>query len=96
MLLQIKDKLRDDPRYRTVRREDRETLFNSYVAELQAVELEAERKAKAKREEEVYFSSFKWMTLYVYDCLHSSMSSVHIGSKGVKYLYHELMDLQFL
>ena len=83
MCLQIKDKLRNDPRYRTVRREDREALFNSYVAELQAVEQEAERKAKAKREEEVYFSSFKWMTLYVYDCLHSSMSSVHIGSKGV-------------
>lgn len=52
-LLQVKDKLRNDPRYRNVKREDRETLFNTYVDELRAAEQEAERAAKAKREEEV-------------------------------------------
>eukprot|EP00250_Pteridium_aquilinum_P015885 c22819_g1_i1 orf=261-3680(+) len=48
----VKDSLRNDSRYRTVRREDREALFNAYVAELRAAEQEAERAAKAKREEE--------------------------------------------
>lgn len=48
----VKDALRNDPRYRSVKREDRETLFNSYVSELRAAEQEAERSAKAKREEE--------------------------------------------
>lgn len=48
----VKDKLRNDSRYRTVKREEREALFNSYVAELRAEEQEAERTAKVKREEE--------------------------------------------
>jgi hypothetical protein len=37
-----------------VKREDREALFNEYVDEMRAAEQEAERAAKAKREEEVY------------------------------------------
>lgn len=48
----VKDKLRNDSRYRTVKREEREALFNTYVAELRVAEQEAERAAKAKREEE--------------------------------------------
>eukprot|EP01018_Ginkgo_biloba_P031680 Gb_26149 [translate_table: standard] len=48
----VKDSLRSDSRYKAVKREDREALFNEYVAELRAAEQEAERAAKAKREEE--------------------------------------------
>lgn len=45
----VKDKLRNDPRYRTVMREEREALFNAFVGKLMAAEQEAER---AKREQE--------------------------------------------
>ncbi|XP_057860984.2 pre-mRNA-processing protein 40C [Cryptomeria japonica] len=48
----IKDGLRGDSRYKAVKREDREALFNEYVQELRAAEQEAERAAKAKRDEE--------------------------------------------
>ncbi|MCO5606517.1 hypothetical protein L7F22_060705 [Adiantum nelumboides] len=48
----VKDKLRNDPRYKTVMREEREALFNAFVGELRAAEQEVERAAKAKREEE--------------------------------------------
>lgn len=49
----MKDSLRDDPRYKSVRHEDREVLFNKYISDLKAVEEEAEREAKAKRDEQV-------------------------------------------
>ncbi|KAA8532296.1 hypothetical protein F0562_032329 [Nyssa sinensis] len=48
----VKDSLRDDPRYKSVKHEDRELLFNEYISVLKAVEEEAERAAKAKREEQ--------------------------------------------
>ncbi|XP_020599394.1 pre-mRNA-processing protein 40C isoform X2 [Phalaenopsis equestris] len=48
----VKDNLRNDPRYKTVNHEEREALFNEYMAELRAVEQEAERAAKAKKEEQ--------------------------------------------
>lgn len=50
---QVREGFRSDPRYIIVKREDREGLFNSYIAELVSVEQEAERAAKAKRDEEV-------------------------------------------
>ncbi|XP_068646945.1 pre-mRNA-processing protein 40C-like isoform X2 [Aristolochia californica] len=48
----VKDGLRNDPRYRTVKHEDREVLFNEYITELKAAEEEAERALKAKRNEQ--------------------------------------------
>ncbi|CAN6463444.1 unnamed protein product [Victoria cruziana] len=48
----IKDSLRSDPRYKSVKHEERESLFNEYISELKAAEQEAERAARAKREEE--------------------------------------------
>ncbi|KAL2641453.1 hypothetical protein R1flu_009040 [Riccia fluitans] len=48
----IREVVRVDPRYSAVKREEREGLFNAYVAELLSVEQEAERAAKAKRDEE--------------------------------------------
>lgn len=45
--------MRNDPRYKTVNHEEREALFNEYIAELRAVEHEAERAAKAKKDEQV-------------------------------------------
>ncbi|KAL5553004.1 hypothetical protein UlMin_040405 [Ulmus minor] len=48
----VKDSLRDDPRYKSVKHEDREILFNEYLSDLRAAEEEAEREAKAKREEQ--------------------------------------------
>ncbi|KAK0573247.1 hypothetical protein LWI29_004877 [Acer saccharum] len=48
----VKDSLRNDPRYKSVKHEDREFLFNEYISELKAAEDEAERGTKAKREEQ--------------------------------------------
>ncbi|XP_062164261.1 pre-mRNA-processing protein 40C isoform X2 [Alnus glutinosa] len=48
----VKDSLRNDPRYKSVKHEDREVLFNEYISELKAGEEELEREAKAKREEQ--------------------------------------------
>ncbi|KAG6382864.1 hypothetical protein SASPL_157415 [Salvia splendens] len=48
----VKDSLRSDPRYKSVKHEDREKLFNEYVAELQATVEETAQKAKAKQDEE--------------------------------------------
>lgn len=48
----VKDSLRDDPRYKSVKHEDREVLFNEYISDLRAVEEEVEREAKAKRDEQ--------------------------------------------
>ncbi|KAF5195719.1 Pre-mrna-processing protein 40c [Thalictrum thalictroides] len=48
----VKDSLRSDPRYKSVRHEDRELLFNEYISELRAVEEEVDRATKAKREEQ--------------------------------------------
>ncbi|XVF85511.1 hypothetical protein PTKIN_Ptkin17bG0123300 [Pterospermum kingtungense] len=48
----VKDSLRDDPRYKCVKHENREVLFNEYIFELKAIEENAERKDKVKKEEE--------------------------------------------
>ncbi|XP_031477096.1 pre-mRNA-processing protein 40C isoform X1 [Nymphaea colorata] len=48
----MKDSLRGDPRYKSVKHEEREILFNEYISELKAAEQEAERAARAKKEEE--------------------------------------------
>ncbi|KAK7264143.1 hypothetical protein RJT34_31747 [Clitoria ternatea] len=48
----VKESLRDDPRYKYVRHEDREVLFDEYISELKAAEHAAERETKAKREEQ--------------------------------------------
>ncbi|CAL9107205.1 unnamed protein product [Musa textilis] len=48
----IKESLRDDPRYKAVKHEERETLFNEYIAELKSAVDEVERSAKAKRDEQ--------------------------------------------
>ncbi|KDP22962.1 hypothetical protein JCGZ_01659 [Jatropha curcas] len=48
----VKESLRNDPRYKSVKHEDREFLFNEYLSELKAVEEEAEREAKVKKEEQ--------------------------------------------
>nr|XP_004297757.2 PREDICTED: pre-mRNA-processing protein 40C isoform X2 [Fragaria vesca subsp. vesca] len=48
----VKDSLRNDPRYKSVKHEDREVLFNKYLSDLKAVEEEAEREAKTKRDEQ--------------------------------------------
>ncbi|XWS34418.1 hypothetical protein CRYUN_Cryun21dG0036900 [Craigia yunnanensis] len=48
----VKDSLRDDPRYKCVKHEDREVLFNEYISEVKAIEEKAERKEKVKKEEE--------------------------------------------
>ncbi|EEF46576.1 Pre-mRNA-processing protein PRP40, putative [Ricinus communis] len=48
----VKESLRNDPRYKSVKHEEREVLFNEYLSELKAAEEEAEWKAKVKREEQ--------------------------------------------
>ena len=50
----MKESLRNDPRYKSVKHEEREVLFNEYLSELKAAEEDAEREAKVKREEQVY------------------------------------------
>lgn len=59
-VFQIREIVRNDPRYIAVKREEREGLFLAYISELHSAEQEAERAAKAKREEEVqHFSLAK-------------------------------------
>ncbi|XP_052310828.1 pre-mRNA-processing protein 40C [Populus trichocarpa] len=48
----VKDSLRNDPRYKSVKHEDREVFFNEYLSELKAAEGKAERDARGKREEQ--------------------------------------------
>ncbi|XP_047330248.1 pre-mRNA-processing protein 40C isoform X2 [Impatiens glandulifera] len=47
----VKDDLKDDPRCKSVKREDREILFNEFLSELKAAEEEVSRASKAKYEE---------------------------------------------
>jgi transcription elongation regulator 1 len=51
--MQVKESIRDDPRYKSVKHEDRELLFNEYISELKSAEHAAERETRAKREEQV-------------------------------------------
>ncbi|KAJ0808119.1 putative FF domain-containing protein [Helianthus annuus] len=48
----VKDMFRNDPRYKSVKHEDREDIFSEYISELKESGVEAERAAKAKRDEE--------------------------------------------
>ncbi|CAA0808371.1 Pre-mRNA-processing protein 40C [Striga hermonthica] len=48
----VKDSFKSDPRYKSIKHDDREKLFDEYVAELKAAEEETMRKAKAKQDEE--------------------------------------------
>ncbi|XP_039015350.1 pre-mRNA-processing protein 40C-like [Hibiscus syriacus] len=48
----VKDNLRDDPRYKSVKHEDREVLFNEYISELKAIEEKSKRKERVRKEEE--------------------------------------------
>ncbi|KAJ6720753.1 TRANSCRIPTION ELONGATION REGULATOR 1 [Salix viminalis] len=52
----VKDSLRNDPRYKSVKHEDREVFFNEYLSELKAAE-EAERDARGKTEEQLLSTS---------------------------------------
>lgn len=54
----MKDILRGDPRYKSVKHEGREILFNEYISELKAAHEEAERAAKAKKDEHVNILNF--------------------------------------
>lgn len=46
----VKEGLRDDPRYKAVKHEEREALFNEYISELKSVGDEAERAGKAEQD----------------------------------------------
>ena len=45
--------MRDDPRYRSVKHEDREALFNEYISELRAGDGQMDRAGKERNNEEV-------------------------------------------
>lgn len=62
----MKESLRNDPRYKSVRHEDREVLFNEYISELKAAEDGAEREAKIRREEQVYAFIFLILNVCTY------------------------------
>lgn len=49
----MKDSLRSDPRYNSVKHEDRDILFNEYISELKASAEEEEQEVKRKRQEQV-------------------------------------------
>lgn len=66
----MKDTLRNDPRYKSVKHEDREILFVEYISELKAVEAEAEQVAKAKRDEQVHRS--------LYSCLCNDLLFIYV------------------
>ncbi|XP_061985592.1 pre-mRNA-processing protein 40C-like isoform X1 [Populus nigra] len=53
----VRDNLRNDPRYKSVKHEDREVFFNEYLSELKAAEGKAERDARGKREEQLSSTS---------------------------------------
>ncbi|KAG2548335.1 hypothetical protein PVAP13_9KG160700 [Panicum virgatum] len=47
----VKENFRSDPRYKATKHDERETIFNEYIAELKSAEQEAEQAAKAKVDE---------------------------------------------
>lgn len=49
----MKDSFRSDPRYKSIKHEDREVFFNQYISELKAAEAESEHVLKEKNNEEV-------------------------------------------
>ncbi|AQK65003.1 Pre-mRNA-processing protein 40C [Zea mays] len=48
----VKENFRSDPRYKAMKHEERETIFNEYIVELKSAEQEAEQAAKAKVDEQ--------------------------------------------
>lgn len=62
----MKESLRNDPRYKSVKHEDREILFNEYISELKAAKEEVEKETKAKREEQVYI--YIYMKIFLRTC----------------------------
>lgn len=48
----VKEHIRSDPRYKAVKHEERENVFNEYIAELKSAEREVEQAAKAKVDEQ--------------------------------------------
>ncbi|RCV42431.1 hypothetical protein SETIT_9G215900v2 [Setaria italica] len=48
----VKENFRSDPRYKATKHEERETIFNEYIAELKSAEQEAEQAARAKVDEQ--------------------------------------------
>ncbi|PPD90762.1 hypothetical protein GOBAR_DD12307 [Gossypium barbadense] len=65
----VKDSLRDDPRYKCVKHEDREVLFNEYISELKAIEEKAERKDKVKKEEEDIEQILEKISMCIQNCI---------------------------
>lgn len=53
LIIQVKENFRSDQRYKAVKHEERENIFNEYIAELKSAEKEAEQAAKAKLDEQV-------------------------------------------
>jgi transcription elongation regulator 1 len=49
----VKENFRNDLRYKAVTHEERENVFNEYIAEFKSSEQEAEQAAKAKVDEQV-------------------------------------------
>jgi transcription elongation regulator 1 len=49
----VKENFWNDSRYKAVTHEERENIFNEYIAELKSAEQEAEQTAKAKVDEQV-------------------------------------------
>ncbi|KAK3153967.1 hypothetical protein QOZ80_2BG0183970 [Eleusine coracana subsp. coracana] len=50
--IKVKENFRNDSRYKAVTHEERESIFNEYIAELKSAEQEAEQAAKAKVNEQ--------------------------------------------
>lgn len=79
----MKDSLRSDPRYKSIKHEDREIFFNQYISELKAAEAESERVLKEKNNEEVgdliyyyYFFSLEMCDFILNIALVSSKNSM--------------------
>lgn len=68
LLWQIKDALRNDPRYRSVKHEDREALFNEYISELKAADGQLDRVGKERNNEEVRETGFPFFYFLLFVC----------------------------
>ena len=86
----MKDSLRDDPRYKSVKHEDREVLFNDYLSDLRAAEEQVEKEAKAKREEQVWMVFCKVLESFM-----RSLSVLCYMSANIIYLCRSGMSLTF-
>ncbi|XP_074328518.1 pre-mRNA-processing protein 40C isoform X2 [Apium graveolens] len=62
----VKDSIRNEPCYKSVKHEDREFLFDEFISDLKSSEQEAEKIVKAKREEEAMRSNIGNTTIPTY------------------------------